>query len=327
MAFLRKSAYGAGLTVYYRALCKPGHQPPTKEDTVRQPTTYPVQLPDIALNVSEWPGEGDPVLLLHATGFHSRCWDEIARRLPGVHLYAVDLRFHGGSDRHGKVDWQLLASDIKQLLEKLDLQNVVGVGHSLGGYLTAHVGALQLARFKQLILIDPVIFARKVYLELEARQTSTDPTQNPVSRRKNLWTDAEEMYQRFCNRAPFDRWQTQILRDYCAHALRAVPGETALQLACDPLHEASIYQTSGGNETIHDLLPQLTLPVTILRAPPDLENPLNLAASPTWPGLVDALPNAREIYLPELSHFIPMEDPELVARIIREAVGDGGANR
>lgn len=285
-----------------------------------QPRTYPVDLHDISLNVTEWAGEGDPVLLLHATGFHSRCWDQIARRLPGVHLYAVDLRFHGGSDRHGPADWQLMASDIEQLLEKLDLRGVVGVGHSLGGYLTAHVAARQPTRFKQLVLIDPVIFSRQVYLELETRQASADPSQNPVSRRKNTWRDTQEMFQRFCGRAPFDRWQPQILRDYCEHALREVPGETALQLACDPLHEASIYQTSGGNETIHDLLPQLTLPVTLLRAAPDPQNPQNLAASPTWPGLADALPDATEIYLPEMSHFIPMEDPDLVARIICEAV-------
>lgn len=287
-----------------------------------QPKTYQVELDDVSLQVTEWPGTGDPVLLLHATGFHSRCWDEIARRLPGVHLYAVDLRFHGGSDRHGEVNWQIMAGDIEQLLEKLDLRGVVGVGHSIGGYLTARVGARQLARFKQLVLIDPVIFPRHVYIEQFAQTENVDPSVNPVSRRKNQWQDAQEMYERFRNRAPFDRWQEQILRDYCEYALREVPGESSLQLACDPLHEASIYLKSMGNETIHDLLPELTLPVTLLRAAPDPENPQNLASSPTWPGLGDALPNAREIYLPGMSHFIPMEDPDLVARTIREAVQD-----
>ena len=95
-----------------------------------------------------------------------------------------------------------------------------------------------------------------------------------------------------------------------------------MQLACDPLHEASIYLNQRSNEIIHDLLPQLTLPVTLLRAAADSENPANFAASPTWPGLAAALPDAREIYLPEMTHFIPMEDPALVARIIREAVAE-----
>jgi len=281
---------------------------------------YQVDLADISLQVTEWPGEGSPVLLLHATGFHSRCWDEIARRMPGVHIFAVDLRFHGGSERHGEVNWLQMAADIERLLDRLDLQDVVGVGHSIGGYLIAYAGARQVWRFKQLLLIDPVILPRQLYAERFSPTLEVDPSLNPVSRRKNQWRDAEEMYQRFRDRAPFAKWQDQILRDYCEHALREVPGESALQLACDPLHEASIYLSQKGNEAIHDLLPQLTLPVTVLRAPPDPDNFTNLAASPTWPGLAGALPNATEIYLAERSHFIPMEDPDLVAQLIREAV-------
>ncbi len=73
-------------------------------------------LPDVTLQVTEWPGEGDPVLLLHATGFHSRCWACIARELPDVHIYAVDARFHGGSDRHGEVNWLQMAGDMEALL-------------------------------------------------------------------------------------------------------------------------------------------------------------------------------------------------------------------
>ena len=294
---------------------------------MRQPNIRLVQLPDISLRVTEWPGNGDPVLLLHATGFHSRCWDEIARRLADTHLYAVDLRFHGGSESSGAVNWQLMASDIEQLLNKLDLQRVVGVGHSIGGYLVACAAARQRERFKHLVLIDPVIFQRQVYIQRFTQRGAVDPSENPVSRRKNQWRDAEEMYQRFRDRSPFVHWQEQILRDYCAHALRQVPGESALQLACDPLHEASIYLNQEGNEAIHELLPGLTLPVTLLRAAPDPENLGNLTASPTWPGLAAALPNAREIYLPDMTHFIPMEDPELVARVIRDAVDGAVAGR
>jgi pimeloyl-ACP methyl ester carboxylesterase len=284
------------------------------------PTSYQVELEDVSLQVTEWPGDSDPVLLLHATGFHSRCWDSIARELPGVHIYAVDIRFHGGSDRHGQVSWQLMAADVEALLQRLDLQGVVGVGHSLGGFLTAYVGARKQARFRQLVLIDPVIFPRHVYDKGFPEPDAVDPTQSPVSRRKNSWQSAEQMYQRFRDRPPFDTWQDRVLRDYCDYALRAAADESVLQLACDPLHEAAIYLSHRGNEVIYELLPDLQLPVTILRAPPDFDNLGNFAASPTWPGLVDYLPMAREFYFPDMSHFIPMENPALVARIILEAL-------
>jgi pimeloyl-ACP methyl ester carboxylesterase len=285
-----------------------------------QARSFSLQLDDISLQITEWPGSGDPVLLLHATGFHSRCWNQIARRLPGVHLYAVDLRFHGGSGRHGEVDWGIMAHDIEQVLRALDLTRVVGVGHSIGGHLIARAAAMQLPRFKQLLLIDPVILPREAYARRFPPGQAIDPAASPVSRRKNRWQDAQEMYQRFSQRPPFDCWQDEVLRDYCDYALMEVPGESAYQLACDPLHEAAIYMSQRGNDAIYDMLPALRLPVTVLRAAPKEGAGFDLSKSPTWPGLAAALPNAREFYFPEMSHFIPMEDPELVATMIREAV-------
>ena len=45
----------------------------------------------------------------------------------------------------------------------------------------------------------------------------------------------------------------------------------------------------------------------------------DLAASPTAPDLASRFAHGRDIVLPEASHFIPMEEPELVAEEIREA--------
>jgi hypothetical protein len=38
--------------------------------------------------------------------------------------------------------------------------------------------------------------------------------------------------------------------------------------------------------------------------------------SPTWPGLVDEFRHAREVHLPDETHFLPMEHPDLAARFI-----------
>lgn len=285
--------------------------------TAIEPKNYAVKLDDVSLNVCEWPGVGDPVLLLHATGFHSRCWDYIARRLQAP-VYAADLRFHGESDSHGQVNWQLMARDIEELLHALDLTRGIGVGHSLGGYLLALCAARQQARFKHVVLIDPVIFPREFYIDSFPPLDAVDPATTGPSRRKRRWRDSEQMYQRFKSRAPFNRWNDEVLRDYCAYALRTVPDETEMELACDPLHEAAVYLHQNGNEVIYDWLPQLEVPATVLRAKPDFDNPGNLSASPTWPGLAGVLPMGRDIYLPHLSHFIPMESPGLVEHLICE---------
>jgi pimeloyl-ACP methyl ester carboxylesterase len=43
---------------------------------------------------------------------------------------------------------------------------------------------------------------------------------------------------------------------------------------------------------------------------------MDFSKSPTWPGLAAALPRGRDVFLPDHTHFIPMEDPALVARFI-----------
>ena len=214
--------------------------------TRAQPKTYQVTLPDVALQVTEWPGESDPVLLLHRHRF--------SQPLLGQHRPSDARRshirggrpLHGGSDRHGEVDWLLMASDIEVLLDQLDLNRVVGVGHSMGGYLMAYVGACQLRRFRQLVLIDPVILPRQLYAQLFVPVDSVRPADSPVSRRKNQWRDAGEMYERFRDRPPFSSWQDQVLRDYCDYALREVPQESALPTGLrSPARGGDLSQASG----------------------------------------------------------------------------------
>lgn len=282
------------------------------------PKQFRVPVGNIELAVYEWPGAGDPILLLHATGFHGRCWNEVVKLLPGRHIYAVDLRFHGRSDATGKVDWQLMAQDVRQLIRHLDLTHLVGVGHSIGGYLIARAAADAPQRFKHLVLIDPVIMSAQRYAEFHGIPEDAAAS-HPVSRRKNQWRDAQEMFERFSGRAPFNTWRAAVLRDYCDHALRA-PDENGLcRLACDPLHEAGIYVNQKGNDIVLAELPRIAVPVTLLRAPPRDDNQPDLSVSHTWPALAAELPDCREIYLPSMNHFIPMQDPELVARCIEQA--------
>ena len=46
----------------------------------------------------------DTVLLVHATGFHSRCWDAVAAQITDRHIIALDMRGHGRSENTGPFD-------------------------------------------------------------------------------------------------------------------------------------------------------------------------------------------------------------------------------
>lgn len=271
----------------------------------------------------EWGSEGDPpILLVHATGFHGRCWDATVKALPdGYRIIAVEMRGHGRSENTGPYrDWTEPRDDVLQLVEALDLTNLIGVGHSMGGHCLTQVCARIPDRFARLLLIDPVMMNPDYYLlgQFKERGKAED---FPVARRRNQWSSWQEMFERFASRHPYSLWRRQVLEDYCKYGLIPRSDGDGLELACPPIVESSVY-VSSTSVNIYDLVSEIEQPVTVLRAHMrDFEAAaeLDFSASPTWEHLAAQFPNGRDVYLPELSHFIPMEEPELVARYV---VGD-----
>ena len=44
----------------------------------------------VRLAVFERPGDGPPILFVHATGFHARCWNQVVARIPEWRCIAVE---------------------------------------------------------------------------------------------------------------------------------------------------------------------------------------------------------------------------------------------
>ena len=208
-----------------------------------------------------------------------------------------------------------MADDVRKLVLALDLERVIGVGHSIGGHLLARTAARHGALFRHLLLIDPVITSPERYALFHANAESMTAEDHPVARR-NAWNDAQQMYERFQDRQPFKTLLTEVLRDYCNYALKPAGPDGLRQLACDPINEAGIYMHQRGNEVILDLLGDISTPVTLLRAPPGDSATPDFSNSPTWPELASKLPDCTEVLLEDCNHFIPMQRPDLVAQYI-----------
>ena len=88
----------------------------------------------LTLNYIEVEGNGTPMLLLH--GGSSR-WQTFSEIIPDLekhtHVYALDLRGHGKSDRGDDYHIQSYVNDVVTFIEKHVKQPVVVFGHSLGG--------------------------------------------------------------------------------------------------------------------------------------------------------------------------------------------------
>lgn len=259
------------------------------------------------------------VLLVHATGFHARCWDETVKHLPDCHVVAMDMRGHGRSDKKGPYDWDVFGQDVTEFVRALDLQSITGVGHSMGGHSLVQAAAEEQGRFEKLVLVDPVILAPEAYATTEAIHDAwlNDSGEHPVARRRNHFDNVEAMFNNFLGRGGFAYWQDEVLYDYCKYGLVDNPDGEGFVLACPPQVEASIYMGSSGRD-IYEQIRAISVPTIVLRAEPREEGrvEMDFSKSPTWECLAEQFENGRDVYLPEMSHFIPMQNPGLVAEYI-----------
>ena len=171
--------------------------------------------------------------------------------------------------------------------------------------------ALRPHTYGALLLVDPTIFPLEYY--------GTEPLDASFTlRRRNLWASPDEMFERFKARPPFARWRPEILRDYCNFGV--LPRDGEFVLACPPAVEASIYQNS--KEPGSNVYPEIALlrqRVVVMRAGRERQpGVVDLAASPTATDLASRFAHGRDVLLPEASHYIAMEEPEMVADEIRK---------
>jgi hypothetical protein len=76
----------------------------------------------------------------------------------------------------------------------------------------------------------------------------------------------------------------------------------------------------SASENIHEKIRGIHIPVALLRAKPREvgSETMDFGSSPTWEHLASEFKACKDVFLPELCHFIPMQDPGLVARYILE---------
>ncbi|TVU65457.1 alpha/beta hydrolase [Paenarthrobacter nitroguajacolicus] len=95
------------------------------------------------------------LLLLHALGDRATDWSAATAALaPYFRVIALDLRGHGDSDWPGKYSFELMADDVAAVLDVLDLNNVVVIGHSMGGVVAYILAQTQPDRIARLIIED-----------------------------------------------------------------------------------------------------------------------------------------------------------------------------
>lgn len=113
---------------------------------------------DVTLSLVDWGGrDGPTALLIHGSAEGSFVWTDFAPKLAAhCKVLAVDLRGHGESDHDPDSHYTLEkhVRDITQLLDELQSDDLILVGHSLGGDIAAMIAPHLGQRLRALVIVD-----------------------------------------------------------------------------------------------------------------------------------------------------------------------------
>ncbi|MFV3381194.1 MULTISPECIES: alpha/beta fold hydrolase [Pseudomonas] len=198
------------------------------------------------------PASGRPVLhFLHGNGFCSLAYQPLLMHL-GEHfdLWLSDVQGHGDSD-HGGVfrGWNRSAALAVEAFEagRGEYGDVprFAVGHSFGGVLTGLVLAREPHLFQRAVLLDPVLFSRRMIGVMGAAALVGLHRRHALARkaatRRSHWPDREAALASLKGRGIFKGWADASLHAYVEHAIGEC-GEGVV-LKCRPSREVEIFSS------------------------------------------------------------------------------------
>jgi pimeloyl-ACP methyl ester carboxylesterase len=260
-------------------------------------------------------GTGPPVVLLHGVTLQWWVWAAVIRLLRDRHrVVAWDMRGHGESvaGREG-VTLEACARDLALVLESLDLDDAIIVGHSMGGmclgrFAVTHHDVLR-DRVRALVFVAtsaaPVSISgvRGGLAALTGRMSAK--SENRVTRdREYRWRDTN--VSALMVRAAFGPRATGRMIDDVRRMLASTPPATALD--------------AGASIAVHDVrseLAKVDVPSVVLVGNRDVLTPVAHARA-----LHDVIGGSELVVLDSIGHQVMQEDPHAVVAVV-ERLSEG----
>ena len=252
------------------------------------------------------------LVLAHATGFCGEVWRPLVPELRDrFRVITLDQRGHGDSDKpDGAYAWRDFATDLAGVIDALGLRDVYAVGHSKGGAAVAGVAADHPGRIARAMLLDPVM--------IPAVAGGGAPPSNFLAdgarRRRQVWDSREQMIESYAARPPFDVWRRDFLDAYVEGGTFERP-DGRIELKCPGEIEARVYEGAALSSSM-DYLPRVAIPTLIVSGGVSTTLPPERARQ-----AAALLRDGRLEILPGIGHFVPMEAPDEVSRLLRAFLG------
>jgi pimeloyl-ACP methyl ester carboxylesterase len=263
---------------------------------------------------TDWGGDGGPLLFSHANGFPPAVYRALLTALTGSFRVASFSHrpLWSDDDPTSLAGWHAMADDLRLASAETGRAPIVGVGHSLGGVLSALAAAAAPELFSRLILLDPVVFTgtrsliwgwmKRLGLNRRFHLARL------AERRRDRWPDRSSHRAAWSGKPVFRSWDPGVFEDYLnAGVVDASDG--SVRLRYPRAWEARIFAICP-----HHLWPDLRrvrVPTLIVRG--ETSDTLTAAAAGR---MMREMPDARCVEIEGTSHFLPMEKPDEVAKLI-----------
>jgi pimeloyl-ACP methyl ester carboxylesterase len=243
-----------------------------------------------------------PLLAVHGITSSSRAWLPVARALAGrANLVAPDLRGRGASHTlpppYGTAAY---VTDLVALLDRLELERAVLLGHSLGAYIVARLAIEHPERVSALVLVDgglPIPGSQDV-----EPQQFVDAFLGPALARLRLRFASREAYRDWWRAHPAIAAGDVAEADLDAYADYDLTGE-APELHSAVL-ESAVRADALELASLGEWATRLAVPATMLCAPRGLlddPHPMQpLAAANLW---ASERPERRAYPIDDVNHY------------------------
>jgi pimeloyl-ACP methyl ester carboxylesterase len=209
-------------------------------------------------------------------------------------VVAVDLAGHGESGL-GRAAWTMAAfgGDVATVVEKLGLERVILIGHSMGGDVIVEAARRLPGRVAGLIWVD-------TYKQLATSRTPDERQAFMAPFRANFVEATRDLA-----RGMFSRGADRSLVERVAADMAAAPPAVAL---------AAMESAIGFDREVVPALHELKLPVVAI-------NPLEPSTH------IESMKRhgVRMVFMPRVGHFLMMEDPERFNPLLRTAIDTLGS--
>jgi pimeloyl-ACP methyl ester carboxylesterase len=264
----------------------------------------------------DWGGGGPLLHFAHANGFPPGTYRKLLEELKkGHHVVSMSARpLWPDSKPQALRDWSLFAEDLRSEFERRSLRGVLGVGHSLGAVTSLLAAAADPGLFSAVIAIDPLILtgARSIFWGTMKSIGLADRISlvRGARRRRELWSGRAEALNTYSGKKIFANWDPGVLGDYVDAGMIDLP-QGGMRLRYPREWEARIFAAGP-----HNLWPQLrevSVPTLFVQGE---QSDTFLDAARTR--VEREVPKSQTVVVADSSHFLPMERPAALARVINE---------